>query len=603
MYAELHGGDFRHEFFTELRREAPYIRSEPDLAPNDGNRRDIVPRAERAEEDPVVVEATDRSRAALAAAKLGRIEGVEETVQTPSSGSGAVRTGLSVVLAACVVALFFRNTLELAFVGDDAFIAFRYARNWVDGLGLVWNPGEYVEGFSSLSWVGLIAAGMGLGLDPERLANAVGLLCGLGVLIALGVHSRRAFGAISPLSMLAPLLLVLNRSFVGWSTGGLETQLFSLLVLLAFLAFLREREREEEGERVLSPYLFFAATLTRPEGPLFFGIAAVFGLIDVARKKRSLASLVRSSLPYLVLFVLLVAWRHAYFGYWLPNTFYAKVPGFWFEQGFKYLEVFASEYRIAWIATPVLGLLLVRRRVEHWLLATAIVAYTAYVAAIGGDRFEFRFMVVVLPLLYWLYACAVFEVGRSAMLRRLHAAAPSTAAVVLALAAVYPGHLIAPSRVHAEVVPIGLEAIEHTARFAASQRERALQLLQLVEQGLLPDDVRIGARAAGVVPYFTRFYTVDMWGLNDAYVAHEVEPSEAVPAHRKAAPAAYLREKRLDMIEAEDGFIRPLQGLNLARYCRAEVRCVKAGPYVLLFETTLGPAAFAERFARFETVH
>jgi hypothetical protein len=205
-----------------------------------------------------------------------------------------------------------------------------------------------------------------------------------------------------------------------------------------------------------------------------------------------------------------------------------------------------------------------------------------------------------LPLLYWLYASAVYEVSRSAMLRGIHGAAPLIAALVLAATALYPGHLIAPSRVHADVVPIGLEAIEHTASFAGSQRERALQLLQIAEQGLLPEDVRIGARAAGVVPYYTGFYTVDMWGLNDVYVAHEAESSEAVPAHRKAAPVAYLREKRLDMIEAEDGFVRPLQGLNLARYCRRDVRCLKAGPYVLLFETTLDPAAFARRFARFE---
>lgn len=35
------------------------------------------------------------------------------------------------------------------FLTDDAFISFRYARNLLEGHGLVFNPGEYVEGYSN----------------------------------------------------------------------------------------------------------------------------------------------------------------------------------------------------------------------------------------------------------------------------------------------------------------------------------------------------------------------------------------------------------------------------------------------------------------------
>jgi len=41
---------------------------------------------------------------------------------------------------------------------DDAFISFRYARNLVEGHGLVYNPGERVEGYTNLLWT-LFAAG------------------------------------------------------------------------------------------------------------------------------------------------------------------------------------------------------------------------------------------------------------------------------------------------------------------------------------------------------------------------------------------------------------------------------------------------------------
>ena len=38
---------------------------------------------------------------------------------------------------------------------DDAFISFRYAENWANGLGWVFNVDEYVEGFSNPLWTGL----------------------------------------------------------------------------------------------------------------------------------------------------------------------------------------------------------------------------------------------------------------------------------------------------------------------------------------------------------------------------------------------------------------------------------------------------------------
>ena len=41
---------------------------------------------------------------------------------------------------------------HLAWVCDDAFISFRYAANLAHGRGLVWNPGERVEGYTNFLW-------------------------------------------------------------------------------------------------------------------------------------------------------------------------------------------------------------------------------------------------------------------------------------------------------------------------------------------------------------------------------------------------------------------------------------------------------------------
>lgn len=49
------------------------------------------------------------------------------------------------------------NLVNLYSVADDAYISFRYLDNWLNGLGLVYNPGERVEGYTNFLWIVLLA--------------------------------------------------------------------------------------------------------------------------------------------------------------------------------------------------------------------------------------------------------------------------------------------------------------------------------------------------------------------------------------------------------------------------------------------------------------
>ena len=46
--------------------------------------------------------------------------------------------------------------LHLGWLADDAFISFRYSRNWANGEGLVYNAGERVEGYTNFLWVAVL---------------------------------------------------------------------------------------------------------------------------------------------------------------------------------------------------------------------------------------------------------------------------------------------------------------------------------------------------------------------------------------------------------------------------------------------------------------
>ena len=76
-----------------------------------------------------------------------------------------------------------------SWICDDAFISYRYAENFVHGLGPVFNPGERVEGYSNFLWTLWSAFGLSLGADPERWSKIAGIACYAGALAALAWHS------------------------------------------------------------------------------------------------------------------------------------------------------------------------------------------------------------------------------------------------------------------------------------------------------------------------------------------------------------------------------------------------------------------------------
>src|SRR5262249_15514330 len=108
-----------------------------------------------------------------------------------------------------------------------------------------------------------------------------------------------------------------------WSVGGLET-LFYALLLFAGLALLVPRHPNRTTSAAASALLCLAA-LTRPEGIAFWLGGAGFLLLF---RRREMLVYAAGGL----LLPLHLAWRHSFYGEWLPNTYYARATGsdvFW----------------------------------------------------------------------------------------------------------------------------------------------------------------------------------------------------------------------------------------------------------------------------------
>ncbi|MFN4294042.1 MAG: hypothetical protein ACK4JD_07920, partial [Thermoflexales bacterium] len=153
---------------------------------------------------------------------------------------------------------------------DDAFITFRYVRQFVAGNGLVYNIGERVEGYSNFLWVVLLSPAAALSIDLLTAARVLSVALSVGALLL-----TYRLASASPVPILAPVMLAAYAPFAAWTMGGLETPLFAFLAAASAYAFIREEER---GHGVASGLLFGLLALARPEGILFFGLAVIFRL-------------------------------------------------------------------------------------------------------------------------------------------------------------------------------------------------------------------------------------------------------------------------------------------------------------------------------------
>lgn len=285
------------------------------------------------------------------------------------------------------------------FTVDDSYISFRYARNLARGLGLVYNPGERVEGYTNFLWTMVLAGGIRLGLDPVLLSKLLGgasAFAALGLTYALSARLLPYGSA----PCLATWLLASTITFTGYAVFGLETIGFVALLLGGTYLFLRE------GARPRFPWsglVFALAGLTRPEAPLFLGIL----MLSLGRGILSRANLTRAAL-FAAPLAAHLAFRRLYYGTFLPNTLGAKTGnlGAQLHAGWLYVQGYAAQAGVALLLAS-LGLVLAfsTRRRDLLAIAALAAAVVGYVVLVGGDWMKYhRFLAPAEPFVF-LLAC------------------------------------------------------------------------------------------------------------------------------------------------------------------------------------------------------
>jgi hypothetical protein len=405
------------------------------------------------------------------------------------------------------------------FLTDDVFISLRYAQNLVAGHGLVYNPGERVEGYTNFLWTLFLAVPFLLHLPPTLFVklSLAALTLATGYFI---VRLGRASGLLAGegrapwLAWVPAWLFLASPVMIHRAADGLETIPFTFLLVLATTLFFEEtcrsgatRVQSGTTRSAAAPAratgrsgaVFAALALMRPDGvafaPLLLAIAA---LRRVDRR-----DLIRFALLALGPVALYFVCRWAYYGQLLPNTLYAKGggdPRLMMRGLDDVLEFLRATGGYVWIAI-LPALFAPRTRAAAWMLLAIVLARTAFDVWSGGAWTSgFRFLIPALPFLLVLGVAGVATL--IADRRELAFGLAVAGALILT-----PGWLDYPVLESLER-EYGRGLFDAQGAFGRAVNERTAR------------DAVIAMDDAGLGPFLAQRRNIDMLGLNDPHIAH-----------------------------------------------------------------------------------
>jgi arabinofuranosyltransferase len=434
---------------------------------------------------------------------------------------------------------------------DDAMISMRYAWNFSHGFGLVWNPGEYVEGYTNPLWTlvmslstflfdksGAVLAVQVLGV-VLMLANAY-----LVVLIADHLFSGEIGQHGGLFRVLAFLCALSYYPLVYWALMGMETGLLAVLRSSSVLCALRYVRDHGLGRGLLLSASLGLAFLTRPDAAVF--AVPIFAYVFFEGRRAITSSrLLALVVPFALIVAGQEAFRWVYYGELLPNTYTLKVTG-WplldrIENGMGFVGPFLTE---VWVLLVLVGAsLLFDFRKGKLLLAGVFVVALLYQVWTGGDAWDrWRTFSPAMPLMLVLAVREIFFVvaaasdtagfqgffGRNPVVPSRHVPGLVSVLTVLAVLCVVNFHFLP------EIT--GKQSLDEQVL-----NESRVNVALALERFTTPD-ATVGVFAAGTVPYYSGRPAIDFLGKMDPRIARlapdlsdywspgvDVQPSRITP--------------------------------------------------------------------------
>ncbi|MEO8704394.1 MAG: hypothetical protein ABI867_30345 [Kofleriaceae bacterium] len=508
--------------------------------------------------------------------------------------AGRLRDNAHWILVGVAAVILVGHSLVYNFVTDDAYISFVYSRNFAEHGELSFNLGDPVEGYTNFLWTVILGAIMFAGGEPGLWSRLLGTASAVATLVIVTRTMLRVLERRTPWAAMPALLLALSSGFACWSSGGLETQLFTMLVAGALDGLVAAVTTPRALRRAGA--LLALAAMTRPEGPV---IAAVFGAVWLAHlvtsRKQRMHFLTRDEVFAAAWFLGLwgpwFVWRWSYYGFKFPNTYYVKASGDWtddrfpgqmIDHGLYYIWVWLKQTRLGFVLpVAIVGMIAIKPRTPRFVLglACALVAivYVPYTVSVGGDFMGLhRF---IMPLFVVAAIAVVLGIERLATLRvaiagwvamgvlalvlavallelvalrfpALRPAIPYLAPVAIVIPFISSTRALGPLAVVTLLAVFALTQIELTRRsldpknlgadhgvidtpaFLIVYTEDRAKIGRAMAPCFRPEDFSI-VGGAGAQPYEGRMRGIDVFGLVSRRIAHEEPRQRPRAGHTK----------------------------------------------------------------------
>jgi hypothetical protein len=440
---------------------------------------------------------------------------------------------------------------------DDGMISMRYAWNLAHGLGLVWNAGQRVEGYTNL----LMTLAMALAsffLEKKFAVLAVqvfGLLTILATayvtkLAADEINAGRRYRGLIGYLAFAGVLLYYPLSY--WTLMGMETGLVALFIMAATLFALRWLRTNKTSNLVTAAIMGGLAFLTRNDSIILSALVFAFIGIETYINKRDRQSFLKIFYAGLLLALFPIAqiiFRYFYYGELLPNTYVLKLVGIPLSVrlvgGTRFLRPFFQQ-SAPLFAIAALGLLLDLRRIKV-LLVSFIAAAISYQIYVGGDPWPlWRMLAPAMPALFILASMTAAElIARWPWL-------------------VAQKYIAVPLVILISLVPLIMTDLPFRSDISvrgptsAAIANRVNTNTALAINDLTSPEASVGVIWAGTLPYYTDRYGVDFLGKSDLIIArHKPDLSGAVSwAGMRSVPGHNKYDLNYSIVQLQPTFIQ-----------------------------------------------
>lgn len=225
-----------------------------------------------------------------------------------------------------VLALVFQQVFYSHYLIDDAYISMKYAENFAQGNGLIYQAGQKVYGITSPLWsilLGTFSKFTGADmLFSVWFLKTFFYLCSVAVFYRLFRRTEQV--------VVFSLIYALDAYVLNYASSGLETPLFLTLLGLFILTYESEHKYKFPILGILTGLLL----MVRPESGLLLLVSLVsFGV-----------SSWKVFVPAFIIYFPWLVYSFTFYGTIIPNTFAAKT---FIHNDFSLKNIFLAFYPIA----------------------------------------------------------------------------------------------------------------------------------------------------------------------------------------------------------------------------------------------------------------